>query len=282
MIKIGKFWWIMAGMALLLLAGGCGPAEPTDPPQTGEDAVLPNIVVQVEGQVLLRRVGWEDFLPAGFGTVVGPGDLLQVPDGAQAAVFCGDIALWDEGPQTLPGDGAEHGVPCQAGRPPRPWPDVAALRGEDDPDQAYVIRPRDSALLSASPELRWSEPGTEESYAISVVAILSDDGLERSPLEGSGGEMAWPSDWPPLEEGATYVLLVGEGSTAETGSYTGIGFWLLPEEEVQQVQAQPRFAGRCNAAVGRHLAGFPQRGRLDCYGRRLFGAWPGERSASGL
>jgi len=107
MIKIGKFWWIMAGMALLLQAGGCVPAEPTDPPQTGEDAVLPNIVVQVEGQVLLRRVGWEDFLPAGFGTVVGPGDLLQVPDGAQAAVFCGDIALWDEGPQTLPGDASD-------------------------------------------------------------------------------------------------------------------------------------------------------------------------------
>ena len=237
MIRIGRSWWIMGCMALLLQACGGGPAEPTNSPQTEGDAVLPNIVVQVEGQVLLRRVGWEDFLPAGFGTVVGPGDMLQVPDGAQAAVFCGDEGLWDEGPQALPGDGEEHGVPCQAGRPPRPWPDVAALRGEDDSGQAYVIRPRGSALLSATPALRWNEPSAEESYEISLIAILSDDGLERPPLEGSGGEMAWPSDWPPLEKGATYVLLVGEDSTADADSYTGSGFWLLPEEKAQQVQA---------------------------------------------
>ena len=121
---MGKY----ASLALLLLLSGlvvaCGatptpspesaataPAEPAGPP------VLPNLLVEAQGEVWLRRAGWSEFLPAGFGVAVQPGDLLRVAQGGVALVFCGDETLWEAGPKGLPDDGLEHTAPCQSGRP---------------------------------------------------------------------------------------------------------------------------------------------------------------------
>jgi hypothetical protein len=199
--------------------------------------VLPNLLVQAEGEVWLRRAGWIDFLPAGFGVAVGPGDLLRVAEGGSAAVFCGDESKWEMGPASLAADGLEHGVPCQAGRPPRPWADVAALRGEEDHLIPYVLRPRNTALLNTQPALSWHSLPDVNTYALT---LISDDGQDRAPVQATGGELNWPEDWPPLESHATYVLVVegdGRHSDETSASHAGLGFWLLPSEEAESVQA---------------------------------------------
>jgi hypothetical protein len=199
---------------------------------------LPNLLVQVEGEVWLRRVGWSDFLPAGFGVAVEPGDLLRVTEGSVAAVFCGDESLWEASPKPLPADEVEHSAPCQTGRPPRPWPDVAALRGEEDGHVPYVVHPRDTALLSDRPRLRWHPLPGVDTY---TVTVIGDDGQDRSPVQVTGEGTDWPTDWPPLEHGATYVLIVeGEGQRSDEGNEThaGLGFWMLPTGEAEEVQTQ--------------------------------------------
>ena len=232
--------------ALLIACSQGASPEPTatvraqeDAPSTGEAVppVLPNLLVQAEGNVWLRRAGWADFLPAGFGVAVGPGDLLRVAEGGAAAVFCGDESMWKEGPASLAADGMEHGVPCQAGRPPRPWADVAALRGEEDHLVPYVLRPRNTALLNARPSLSWHSLPDVDTYTLT---LLGDDGQERAPVQATGGELNWPEDWPPLEARATYVLVVeGDGRRSDENSagHAGLGFWLLPAEEAEAVQA---------------------------------------------
>lgn len=232
--------------ALLIACSQGASPEPTatvrapeDAPSTGEAVppVLPNLLVQAEGNVWLRRAGWADFLPAGFGVAVGPGDLLRVAEGGAAAVFCGDESMWEEGPASLAADGMEHGVPCQAGRPPRPWADVAALRGEEDHLVPYALRPRNTALLNARPLLSWHSLPDVDTYTLT---LLGDDGQERAPVRATGGELNWPEDWSPLEARATYVLVVeGDGRRSDENSadHAGLGFWLLPAEEAETVQA---------------------------------------------
>lgn len=241
---MGKY----AFLALLLLLPGlvvaCGatptpspesaatvPAEPAGPP------VLPNLLVEAQGEVWLRRVGWSQFLPAAFGVAVQPGDLLRVADGGVALVFCGDETLWEAGPKGLPNDGLEHTAPCQTGRPPRPWSDVAALRGEQSDQIPYVVRPRNSALLSDHPDLAWNTLPGVDSYTVS---LIGDDGQERPPVTAGGGELAWPDDWPPLEPRATYALIVeGGGARSDEGSeqHAGLGFWLLGAADAGLVRA---------------------------------------------
>ena len=212
-------------------ASATAPAEPAGP------AVLPNLLVETEGDVWLRRVGWSEFLPAGFGITVQPGDLLRIPEGSVASVFCGDETLWEEGPKTLPDDDLEHTAPCQTGRPPRPWSDVAALRGEQDEGVPNVLRPRNTALLSDRPQLHWHPLPSVASY---TVTLISDDGQDRPPVPANGGELEWPADWPPLELRATYVLVVeGDGVRSDQGNeeHAGLGFWLLSAANAEEVKA---------------------------------------------
>ena len=239
-----------ASLALLLLLSSwvvaCGatptPAPAPEPatmalPETTSPPVLPNLLVEAHGEVWLRRVGWSEFLPAGFGVAVQPGDLLRIPEGGVASVFCGDETLWEAGPKGLPDDGLEHAAPCQTGRPPRPWSDVAALRGEQGDQVPYIMRPRNSALLSDRPELQWNTLPGVDSYTVS---LIGDDGQERPPVTAEGGELAWPAGWPSLEQRATYVLVVeGGGTRSDEGNeqHTGLGFWLLETADAEQVRA---------------------------------------------
>ena len=104
-----------------------------------------------------------------------------------------------------------------------------------------MLTPRNSALLSETPNLSWFSLPDIENYTIS---ILSDDQQDRPPVDVQGTTSDWPSSWAPLEEMATYVLIV-EGnsisSDANNLEHTRLGFWLLPKEEAQEVQA---LAGR--------------------------------------
>jgi hypothetical protein len=218
---------------LIAVTAGCGPEATPSAAST-----LPNLLVEAEGQVELRRQGWEDYVAVGFGTALQPGDLLRVDEGSAAAVFCGDESLWDTSPKLVAADGSEHSVPCQTGRPPRPWPDVSALRGEQEGEVPYVIYPRDTMVSSDRPSLRWHALAGVPTY---VVTIIADDGQDRSPVEASGAELDWPEEWPPLEHGSTYVLVVeggGRSSDEANEQHVGLGFSLLAAQQAQAVQAQ--------------------------------------------
>jgi hypothetical protein len=235
---------------IIILVPACSPhpGDLTAEPPAGEEQVrtegqeptgeLPNYLVQAEGSIQLRREGWNGFFPTGFGTLVQPGDLLRVTDGSLASVFCGSDGVWDQGLVALAADGVEHGVPCQSGRPPRPWTDTAALRGASDLDVPYITSPRNTALRETRPTLRWHKLADAETYTVS---LIGEDMLDRPPVETSADEIPWPEAWPPLEPGATYVLIVETGdikSNDGNQANVGLGFWLLPEAEMEQVQEQ--------------------------------------------
>jgi hypothetical protein len=255
---------VLLGLFLLssgLALGACGQASTVEPAPTSLPASsararpeLPNLLVQAEGKIWLRRAGWSDFLPVSLGIVIAPGDMLRVAEGSTAAVFCGDESLWEQGPSSLQADGLEHGIPCQVGRPPRPWSDVAALRGEEDNQVPYVLYPRNTALLNDRPRLQWHPLPGVDTYTLTLIA---DDGQDRAAVQASGGGLDWPEDWPPLEPRATYVLVVeGDGKLSDAGNqgHAGLGFWLLATGEAQTVQElEARLRALPMAATARDL-----------------------------
>ena len=234
--------WVML-LVLCSLLAACGGARqvatPTEATSEGTSVgshALPNLLLEPGAEVELRRAGWAGFGPAGFGTVLRPGDLVRVAEGGQADVFCGDQASWAQGPRRLTGDGQEHGVPCDSGRPPRPWPDVAALRGPAEEETVYVVRPRNTALLSDRPDLVSESSGTGADSP-SMVSVLSDDGKVRAPIRNVQGIVGWPDAWAPLQSGATYVLLIG-AEQPDAGRTLGRGFWLLDPSSAEEVRAR--------------------------------------------
>ena len=229
---------VMSGFLAACGAGrqATAPIETESREPSAVTQALPNLLLESNGVVGLRRAGWTSFLPADFGAVLRPGDLVRVAQGGQAAVFCGDEATWENGPSTLVGDGQEHGVPCESGRPPRPWPDVAALRGVVEAETGYVVQPRNTALLSDRPNL-FSQSSRTDGDTLSIVSVLSDDGQERPPIESSKGSLAWPESWPPLEPGATYVLLIGD-EPVDASTTVGRGFWLLETSKAEELRAR--------------------------------------------
>ncbi len=221
-------------LSSLLIACTQSESPPIDKDPFG---ILPNMLVEVEGQVELRRTGWSNFVFAGFGTLVSPGDLLRLPVGNHAAIFCGDESTWDSGPIELIADGKEHGIPCNSDHSPRPWPDTASLRGEDTLLVPYVILPRNSALLNSQPNLRWNTLTNIRTYTI---ALISDDNKERTPIQAAGGEIEWPENWASLEYQANYVLVVEGGNRLSNENNTdnlGLGFWLLSKEKTEEVKS---------------------------------------------
>lgn len=223
-------------LSISLTACGSDGGDASGEVRTSSEQILPNLLLEVDGTVEIRRTGWSEFLPAAFGAILRQGDLVRLPEGGSAFVFCGDEAAWEAGPNSIPADGEAHGVPCESARPPRPWPDVAALRGAADETDTYVVRPRGTALLDDRPTLVWESAG-DGGDTLSLVSVLSDDGESRAPVQVSTGALDWPESWPPLVPGATYVLLIGE-ETADPDTTLGRGFWLLDEAQAGELRTR--------------------------------------------
>lgn len=220
-------------LSLFLLTAACNGTPPPSP------SILPNLLVQVEGRVEVRRQGSIRFVPVGLGAEVQAGDTLHLLEG-KAAVFCGNETLWDKSPQSLSVGEEKSGVPCLAGRQPRPTPDIVQLRGDTTNvvgDIPYVLSPRSGWVLDDRLALRWHVLPGVGAY---TVTLVSDDGQERTAVTASGGELAYPDTWPPLQAGgANYRLHVERGGRrSDEGDTFGQGFSLLNPDQMARVRDQ--------------------------------------------
>ena len=232
MYRITRF--LLSFLLLLLVAcdstGFSEPDVPDAPPPVALAPVLPNLLLEVTGQIEVRREGSLDFVPVALGAAVEPGDTLRLVEG-EAAIFCGNEASWDDNPQSLPLD-EEKGVPCQEGRPPRPAPNLVRLRSS----KLYVLSPRSGFVMDERPILRWNPVSNVQEYA---VTLKSDDGKERAPMMVSGNELTYPAEWEALQAGATYRLQIEiEIDGVKSESNPEGEFLLLSAEKRQQLEAQ--------------------------------------------
>lgn len=184
-------WTLCCAVLLsLVLLTGCSP--PPDP------VPRPNVLIEVEDTVRLKRAGWDATTPVGFGTLLHYDDLLEV-EGA-ARILCGDLTLRELTDTT-------NSCPCPA------WEgsfntDRGTYRGIPD-NVPYIQHPRRTLVLEGQPLLRWRDTDAG-SYTVAMVKgskiVWRQDGV-------TGNELRYPADAPALEPGVDYMLVVQDNDT---------------------------------------------------------------------
>ena len=233
---------------LILSLAACGGTRPTAAPASG-DATANNgqdgIIVTVQGDVSIKRAGWQNYAPAFFGAPLRKGDLLRLAASARAVVACADLKL-SELPAGVSGfpceTGASQSALVYAGRLASP------TRGELSAEEyPAVVSPRKTKLLDLRPRLRWTAVPGATSYRVSL------QGTDWSTTVDGATEMTYPADAPALKPGTAYRLVVeaGERSSAEEPG-AGLGFELLGADEAEAVraaEAKIRALGLADAAT---------------------------------
>lgn len=223
------FSLVMVSVVIAATSNGC--AKPTPEPVEG-----PNLLVALEGDVQVKREGWSDYIPVGFGTLVLYGDLLQV-DGT-ASVLCGDLIV-----QTVSG---LDNSPCPPGPgwlerkdalygPGRLLPAGTEVRAT--PDFApYVQHPRNTLVLDPRPLLRWHDTQAS-SY---TVAVMQGGRTIWTQPDVEGNEVRYPADAPALRPGVDYLLMVVDNDTglsSDEDPTRGIGFQVVAQENQAAIEA---------------------------------------------
>ncbi len=183
-----------------------------------------NLLLNVEGDVKLKRAAWDEFHPASFGTVLHRGDLIQVGDSGEALVLCDSLKSWQVPP------GISHGVSNGCPSPAEP----ALERGESligptrtnvDSLIPYIITPRATLIKDANPLLKWNSVPGAASYNVQIVGdeVIWETKTSKSEIEYPGDPMLVPG------EGYLLVVEVENGRTSKDKGAAGLGFQLLTE-----------------------------------------------------
>lgn len=203
-----------------------------------------NVVIQIDGQLKLKRTGWTIYTPVVFGTNLHSGDLLDLRPSSNARVVCSDLTLHPVGA----GIGA---VPCSASRPILSAPGGSLInptRGwPSDGTFPIVVSPRKTKLISTHPTLRWTPVKGATAYTVAV----RGPNLYWSTSVTSGTEVGYPEKAPKLEVGVDYKLLVAANNGPrydEPG--LGLGFSLLSADDRRTVLREQKQIENLGLAEG--------------------------------
>jgi hypothetical protein len=188
-----------------------------------------NLIVQIDGQVKVKRPGWSAYFPVAFGTGLRLGDLLSLGESSRAKVVCSDLTLHD----VPAGDSA---VPCSVARVVLRGPEgglINATRGwPSDGSFPVVLSPRKTKLISSHPTLRWTSVKGATAYRVTV----RSENLIWSTVVTSATEVVYPEKAARLEAAVDYKLIVetSDGrSSQEPG--LGLGFLILSSKDRKAV-----------------------------------------------
>jgi hypothetical protein len=224
---------IMASLFFLVgLLGGCQSSAALPP--SSDKAVPVSLLVSINAQVEIKREGWKDYVPVGFGTLVSPTDLLK-PAG-EVSILCADL-------KTIK-------VLDSAGRNPCPLPKndqlteddmllIGGSRGLIPSDIPYILYPRNTTILEERPFLRWKDTGGK-SY---TVAIQRGAQTIWQQMNVTGDQLRYPNDADPLRDGIDYLLVVTDNSTGRTSTEDpnpGLGFQVVSASQREEIGKRQR------------------------------------------
>jgi hypothetical protein len=188
-----------------------------------------NLVVEVDGQLKLKRPRWAIYAPAVFGTNLQTGDLLDLGRSSSAKVVCSDLTLH----QVPIGIGA---VPCSAARVVLKGKDGSAFmatRGWPSDDSCpVVLSPRKTKLVTTHPTLRWTAVKGASAYKV----MVRGKNLQWSTVVTSATELAYPQGAPRLEAEVDYRLsVVTDGGCTGDEPGVGLSFSVLKSNDKESV-----------------------------------------------
>lgn len=232
--------WLPILIAVLMTTTQCGGPVPVTSQGSPQPAMTPaepadglNALVNLKGEVRLKRAGWKEFYKTDFGTLLNWGDQLLVRSDASASVLCSSLILWPVPAGTQAG--LANGCPRAEPVIRRYDSAMSGIRGPADPLAPFVITPR-GAVLSPRPLLRWNPVGPGGAYTVRVTG--ADVAWEQTTRQD---HLAYPGS-PPLAPGGRYrlVVIAPDGSSSQDGDPVGGGFTMMDAATAEAVNAAAR------------------------------------------
>ena len=177
-------------------------------------ASLARIHSILEGQVELKRNGWQDFQRATPGTALYGDDDLRVTPGTEVILVCPDRTPRD----FFPAGNYRIGRVCpDAPRRVRPIFGISDTWSATDAQVPYVITPWSGQVLSPTPTLRWQAMADADLYRVTLQQRAGDRWSEVWTVKTDQPVLAYPINQPALQFGEEYALQVAvEGVAVST------------------------------------------------------------------
>jgi len=221
---------VACGILLLLFLiclAGCDGGMATLTPQTSPG---PNLLIAAEGQILLKRAGWREYVPVTLGAEIRRGDLIRPEENTEVTILCADLSLRKVT--------RESGCPCRVTTPVLAYGETHIMApraaGGEIP---YILHPRRTLVLEECPRLRWHDTGAV-TYTVGILrggtVVWQEEGVR-------GSELRYPDNAPPLEPEVDYLLFVVDGTTGRHSGEDpakGLGFRLIGPEARAEVLAR--------------------------------------------
>ena len=183
------------------------------------DELAANLVVAVQGKVVVRRQAWTGTSPVVVGMVLRLGDILAPDGGGKASILCADLTL------VTTGD-VPAGIPCRpGGQSELRWNGarVAPARAAST-DFPRLLYPRATDLMDGRPKMAWTAAAGVSSYQVS---IEGPNFTWTSPAL-NGTEYVYPTTAPIVKAETDYQVVVrGGGRSSREEGAPGSGFRLL-------------------------------------------------------
>lgn len=195
-------------------------------------------LINVQGEVQLKRQGRPDYHSTAVGGVLCLGDLLRPAKGSRVTVHCADPTqnLW-----TVP-DGVPSGAAIGCREPDEP---IHTITGPITPTRdplagriPHIISPNSTLLLNDKPTLRWQAVPGASSYTVRVSGPRVNWETEVSTTE-----VVYPGE-PPLKSVEEGYLLTVEADNSESPAKATFG--LLDENKAQGVRVAAERIARQN------------------------------------
>jgi hypothetical protein len=196
-IRSGWTWIFLA-----IIFSGCQTSSASQPTEQERQTSL---LVSLDAPTHIKREGWTDYQPVGFGTLVYPTDLLKTE--GQIMLLCADLLTvesltgMDRNPCPLP----QHG-------PTLSYDGMwfsASVRSTPQPAIPYILYPRSTVILESNPLLRWNDTNAV-SY---TVEIWQGANVIWQQTNVTGNTLMYPIGSPKLVARKDYLLVVTDNST---------------------------------------------------------------------
>ena len=237
---MNKFLKIFIPIPLILITGGF-------PVASFSQTVGVNTIFELKGKVIVKKPQWKKPLPASVGLILSFEDRLEVAANASVKVYCSNLKTWTFKPgRYIVSSGCPLGNPVI--RLPNSNNTTRRPTGNTETALAklpYLITPRETAILTNRPRLRWNAVSGATNYTVNIDGVSWEAQTNKT-------EMVYPGQLP-LEAGRRYRVTIkadnGESSTDDAL----VGFTILDEQTkktvldavktVQQQQLSPEEAG---------------------------------------
>lgn len=168
-------------------------------------AIEPAYLVEIQGELSLRRESWTSYVTPSIGTEVDWGDLLQLPEGAKATVLCPDLrSIWR--PPAGETSGALMECP-KSSSSVRPRLSALLLAPRGTEVAVEVVRPR-GLTTDRLPALQWTIERSVGPFAVEVIDVDDPGRPIWGPALVDGLETRYPDSAAKLRRGHSYRVRV--------------------------------------------------------------------------